>query len=259
MKYIKLTILTSIIFLSGCAFHGIMPAQYDGEQLERDNNAIDAYVDSGRVLNVNASRYPFVESTVLDELGAVVEKSVDGNTETFEAGSYDVPDDIDAGIYMIEISPEVSSSAVVVYDSDDVRVFETSLLRNNNMSHVILNDGYRLEFKTRFGTVDISQIKTEPISSDDEIYIPQGMYVVGAQLPAGEYQLISEELLLMRQDGTPEVYWNSYGESYEYRMERTMSNDYRPEELEQIDNSLIVRLEEGDMIIAQKFLVIAPK
>lgn len=259
MRYITFSILTAVIFLSGCAFHGIMPEQYDGEQLTRDRDAINAYIDNGQILNPDPSRYPFAESTVLSETLDIVRESADGGAVTVESGRYAVPDDLEAGVYSIEIAPEVSSSAVVVYDRDGVRVFETSLLGNNNISHVILDDGYSLEFKTRFGTVDITQIQVEPVSGDSELYIPQGMYTVGAALPAGEYRLLSGELLIMRRDGTPEVYWNTYGESYEYRMERTMSDDYRPEELESADKTISVSLEEGDVIIAQKFLVIDSK
>ena len=256
MKHIKISILLSVLFLSGCAFHGIMPAQYDGEELARDESSIDAYINNGQIMNVNESRYPYIESTTLVDAAGVVSGSADGETETLEAGSYSVPEDLEAGVYMLEIGREVSSSAVVVYDSEDVRILETSLIRDNNIAYVILDEGYRLEFKTRFGTADITPIQAEEISSEESVYIPPGMYSVGEQVPAGEYQLISEELLLMRQDGTPEVYWNSYGESYEYRMERTMSDDYRPEELEAIDNSIVVNVEAGDVIIAQKFLVL---
>lgn len=256
MKYIKLSAIACAVFLSGCAFHGIMPAQYDGEQLVRDEVAIEAYLERDQILNMNESRYPFIESTELINLVDVAANAEPGETEVFEAGDYEVPGDLEPGVYRLEIGRDVSSSAVVVYDSDGVRVMETSLLGNNNISEVILDEGYRLEFKTRSGTLNITPVEIFSISVEESLYIPQGMYVVGAQLPEGDYQLISEELLIMRQDGTPEVYWNSHGESFEYTMERTMTDDYRPEELEVVDNRIQVSLEAGDIIIAQKFLVL---
>lgn len=92
---------------------------------------------------------------------------------------------------------------------------------------------------------------------EDVLYMPQGMYVVGEHIDAGEYELITEELLLTRGDGTPEVYWNSYGETYEYVMERTMSDDYRPEELKENGQTIAVELHGGDIIIAEKYLVLS--
>lgn len=257
MKHIKLSILLSVVFLSGCAFHGIMPQQYDGETLERNNEAIDAYIDHGQILTPNVVRYPFIESTELVELVDVARDAQGDETESVEAGAYDVPEDIEAGVYRLEIGGDVSSSAVVVYDSNDVRVLETSLLGRNGVSEVMLDDGYRLEFKTRFGSLDVTPTEIEEFTPEDgAIFIPQGIYVVGEQLAPGDYQLISEEMLLMRSDNTPEVYWNSYGTSYEHVMERTMSDDYRPVELQDKDASVNVNVRDGDILIVQKYLVI---
>lgn len=257
MKQIKLGILSSVILLSGCAFHGIMPEQYDGESVSRNNDAIDAYVNHGQILNLNETRYPFIESTELVNLADVATSAQAGDTEVIEAGSYNVPADLEAGVYRLEIGNEVSSSAVVVYDSNNVRVLETSLLGRNGVSEVMLDDGYRLEFKTRFGTLNVTPIEIEQFApEEDTLFIPQGIYVVGGQLAPGDYQLSSEEILLMRASGDPEVYWNSYGESYEHLMERTMSDDYRPVELQDKDANVSVSLESGDILIVQKVLVI---
>lgn len=253
MKLLKLSALFSASLLSGCAFHGIMPTQYDGENLARDTEAIKAYVNHGQILDVNEIRYPFIESEDLVNLVDV--EGTSGDTESVEAGAYNVPEDFEAGIYLLEIGPDVSSSAVVVYDSEDVRVFETSLLRRNGISHVILDDGYRLEFKTRYGTLNVTPVESEMMEADEEsLFIPQGMYIVGEHIEAGNYNLLSEEILVMRNDGVPEVFWNSYGETYEYVMERTMSNDYRPEELDETVDEVVVNLAEGDVVVVQKYL-----
>lgn len=258
MKLLKLSILMSTVFMSGCAFHGIMPTQYDGEVIKPNSEAIDAYVNHGQMLNVSEIRYPFVESVELNELVDVVGKS--GDTETFEAGEYDVPRDMDRGIYRLENGPEVSSSAIVVYDSEDVRVFETSLIGRNGMAHIVVDEGYRFEFKTRYGTLNVTPIESEMVDdSEGELFIPQGMYIVGEHIEAGEYDLLSEELLVMRGDHSPEVYWNSYGATYEYVMERTMTDDYRPEELTGSVDDVVVHLEVGDVVIVQKYLGLTKK
>ena len=255
MKLLKFGMLASAVMLSGCAFHGIMPTQYDGEPLERDGEAIDAYVNDGQMINVSAVRYPFIESNDLTGLAEV--EGSDDDTEVIEAGEYTVPDDFEPGIYQLEIGGDVSSSAVVVYDSDDVRVLETSLLGRNGTSHVMLDDGYRLEFKTRFGTLHVTPIESEMVEAGEEgLVIPQGIYIVGEHIEAGDYSLKSEELLVMRNDGAPEVFWNSYGVTYEHVMERTMTDDYRPDELAESDLEVIVNLSEGDVVIVEKVLSI---
>lgn len=226
----------SVLMLMGCNFNGIMSESYDGEKIIPDEEAVDLY-EKENLLKTEGleSRYAFLNSdTVFEGLS-------DGGTEIrLSPGEYVTGEDIEPGRYSAATD---EASAIVVYDENGDRLLETALNYFNTEAVFELQKGYRVDYVTKRGTIDLI-----PTEERYEIMIPAGIHTVGDHLAAGTYSLLTKELPVRRLNAEDEVYMNPGG------LEAvSLSNKDVKFETETV---ITVELHEGDTIISEHPLVL---
>ncbi len=181
-----------------------MPEKYDGEAFEADGAAVTAYEENNILMTEDLpERFPFTKST---EMAGIQDDT--GEEMQLEAGTYDVGTDVPPGRYDVLLQDE--AGALVIEDDQGVRLLEIPVGVRTPVAQVDLARGYTLTFASRDGQLAITPVGNDMMEMDGEEYIeiPAGTHTVGTHVPAGEYELLSESLPIMGDDGLPRIYWN---------------------------------------------------
>lgn len=114
------------------------------------------------------------------------EKKSEAKVKTYKAGQYKVGADLPAGEYVVVSKGE----GYVEVASDSSGKFESILVNDMfaNRSIITVSDGEYL--KVQNGT--IYAMADAPKVEPKEGMLPQGMYLVGKDLPGGEYKVIAK-------------------------------------------------------------------
>lgn len=260
------------MLLAGCQFQGIWPQTYDGVPINKNSEANARLHETGELTSYNQEmRYPYMESKDIlltpDVDNSITEAEMeDMEVITFEAGEYVVGEDIEPGQYIAykEMETGTEAAALIVTDRDDVRMLEFSVGWN---SHLNLLEGYTLEVVSSRDSVSFRPV----ISDGDSMmrgesgHIMQGHHIIGDTLPSGTYSLLSLELMLMRADGTPQVFINSHSEfagiqgmfkqqMMEMEMQGFIVHDDTDEVEEEEIKPILVELHDGDVVINESEL-----
>lgn len=222
--------------IMGCSFNGIMSESYDGEKVTSDAEAIELY-EKENILKTEGleSRYTFLNSDT------VFENQNQGGIEvTLFPGQYLIGEDIEPGRYNAATE---EASAIVVYDENGERLLETALNHFNPEAILELQAGYRIDYVTRRGTIDLI-----PSEEKYEMMLPAGIHTVGDNLQAGTYNLLTKDLPVRRSNGEDEVYMNPAGMG----SVNLSSTDVH------IDKKMGIKVElrEGDTIVSEHPLVL---
>ena len=268
VKKHQLLILTlvSSVFLTGCQFYGIWPQSYDGIPINNNPEGNALFHETGELTNYNQEmRYPYMESTEIllapDVDNSITEAEVeDMEVITFEPGEYIVGEDIDPGIYIsfMDFVDGTEAAAIIVTDNDDVQILEINL---EGQAHLYLNEGYTVEVvSSRNEVMFRPMIEEIDRITNDGGFVMQGHHIIGDTLPSGTYSLESLELLLMRADGTPQVFVNTATNlvvPFSMGDLQTLS----PEDYERLfggnedeEEQLLVELNDGDVVINERGL-----
>ena len=187
-------------------------------------------------------------------------EGVDEEPAMFGAGEYIVGEDIEPGNYTVFMNYEdgTESAAIVVTDRADVRILELSL---DMVAHVVLLEGYTFEVVSSRNEVGLRPLDLELTTMTNDMgQVMQGMHIVGDTLPSGTYSLLSLELMLMRSDGTPQVFINANteisGMTMEYMMMDGIYVDHTQQEEveEEVAEPILVELNDGDVVINERGL-----
>ena len=181
-----------------------MPEKYDGEAFEADGAAVTAYEENNILMTEDLpERFPFTKST---EMAGIQDDT--GEEMQLEAGTYDVGTDVPPGRY--DVLQQDEAGALVIEDDQGVRLLEIPVGVRTPVAQVDLARGYTLTFASRDGQLAITPVGNDMMEMDGEEYIeiPAGTHTVGTHVPAGEYELLSESLPIMGDDGLPRIYWN---------------------------------------------------
>ena len=189
-------------------------------------------------------------------------ENVDDEVTMLAADEYIVGEDIEPGNYTVFMNYEdgTEAAAIVVRDSNDVRILEFSL---DMVAHVILLEGYTFEVISTRNEVGIRPLDLELTTMINDMgHVMQGMHIIGDTLPSGTYSLLSLELMLMRSDGTPQVFINSNTEISGMTMEMMMlqtqgyyhDGTLQEEVEEEPVEPILVELNDGDVVINERGL-----
>ncbi|WP_411842520.1 hypothetical protein [Salinicoccus sp. HZC-1] len=244
MKMLSMAFL--ILFMSACAFNGIMPEHYDGQKVEKDREAITQFAENNRLTTEGLSeRYPFIDSTEI-----IGSEPSTGSAGTLEPGTYPVGGEIEPGRYQVAVSEKVSASAVVVEDSAGNRIIELALGTRSPSTVLDLKAGYSFSFKTRTGEVHLEPQNHEPRQPADDgtLQIPPGIFEAGTHLEPGTYRLVTEVLPLLNENGEPEIYWNLNPAQPEMEVSSGETGEEMPPEGEA---EVMVDIHENDMIVTE--------
>lgn len=225
-----------VLLLMGCSFNGIMSESYDGEKITADEEAAELYEEENLLKTEGLeSRYAFLNSdTVFAGL-------VDGGRKTtLSPGQYITGVDIEPGRYSAATE---EASAIVVYDENGDRLLETALNYFNTKVVLELQEGYRVEYVTRQGTIDLI-----PSEEKYEDTLPAGIHTAGEHLEAGTYSLLTKELPIRRLNSEDEVYMNPSGMSSVSLSEPSVEMD--------TESGIKVELHEGDTIVSEHPVVL---
>lgn len=257
---ILLTLAGSVV-LAGCQFQGIWPQSYDGIPVNNNPEGNRIFHETGELTSYDQEmRYPYMESSDILLMPDADEDNIDDEIIMFEAGEYIVGEDIEPGNYTAFMNYEdgTESAAIVVTDRDDVRILEFSL---NTEAHLILLEGYTLEVVSSRNEVEFRPLDLELTEMTNDMgHVMQGQHIIGDTLPSGTYSLLSLELMLMRSDGTPQVFINANTEISSMRMEMMMMDvmfvDHTLEEEveEDVIEPILVELNDGDVVINERGL-----
>lgn len=225
-----------VLLLMGCSFNGIMSESYDGKKITADGEAVELYDEENLLKTAGLeSRYAFLNSDT------VFEGLVDGGTEiTLSPGQYVTGEDIKPGRYSAVTE---DASAIVVYDENGDRLLETALNYFNTNVVLELQEGYRVEYVTRRGTIDLI-----PLEEKFETMIPAGIHTVGKRLEAGTYSLLTKELPVRRLNAEDDIYMNPGGMG----SVSLSSTDVETG----TESGIKVELHEGDTIISEHPVVL---
>lgn len=225
-----------VLLLMGCSFNGIMSESYDGKKITADEEAVELYEEENLLKTEGLeSRYAFLNSDT------VFEGLRDGGTEiTLSPGHYVIGEDVEPGRYSAATE---EASAIVVYDENGDRLLETALNYFNTNAVLELQEGYRVEYVTRRGPIDLI-----PSEEKYDSMIPAGIHTVGEHLEAGTYILLTKELPVRRLNSEDEVYMNPGGMG-------SVSLSSTDVEID-TELSIKVELHEGDTIVSEHPVVL---
>lgn len=249
------------MFLAGCQFQGIWPQTYDGIPVNNNAEANRIFHETGELTSYDQElRYPYMDSTDI-----VLMPDVESEEDYFfEAGEYVVGEEIEPGTYVayLEFMDGTEAGAIVVRDRDDVRILEISI---EGAAHLILLEGYTVEIVSSWNEVGLrpSDPELDTFTSEESGHVMQGHHIIGETLPSGTYSLLSLELMLMREDGTPQIFVNMNTEISRFSMDLMMMEmqgyhvqDATLEEVEEEDpvEPILVELNDGDVVINERGL-----
>lgn len=225
-----------VLLLMGCSFNGIMSESYDGKKITSDEEAAELYEEENLLKTEGLeSRYAFLNSAT------VFEGLADGGTEiTLSPGQYVTGVDIEPGRYSAATE---EASAIVVYDENGDRLLETALNNFNTKAVLELQEGYRVEYVTRRGSIDLI-----PSEEKYDTIIPAGIHTVGEHVEAGTYSLLTKELPVRRLNTEDEVYMNPGGIG-------SVSLSSADVEID-TEWGIKVELQEGDTIVSEHPVVL---
>lgn len=260
-KYLLLLTLVCSVLLAGCQFQGIWPQTYDGIPVNNNAEANRIFHETGELTSYDQElRYPYMDSTDI----LLMPEAESEEDYVFEAGEYVVGEEIDPGTYIafMETVDGTESAAIVVTDREGVRILELSL---EGAAHLILLEGYTLEIVSSRNEVVLRPVDTEidRFTSEESGHVMQGHHIVGETLPGGTYSLLSLEMMLMRSDGTPQVFINANteisGMTMDMMMMQTQGMYYHDgtiqEEVEEEPvEPILVELNDGDVVINERGL-----
>ncbi len=225
-----------VLLLMGCSFNGIISESYDGEKITADEEAVESYEEENLLKTDGLeSRYAFLNSDT------VFKGFVDDGTEiTLSPGQYVTGEDIEPGRYSAETE---EASAIVVYDENGDRLLETALNYFNTKVVLELQEGYRVEYVTKRGTIDLI-----PSEEKYETMIPAGIHTVGEHLEEGTYGLLTKELPVRRLNSEDDIYMNPGGMG----LVSLSSTDIEID----TESDIKVELYEGDTIVSEHPVVL---
>lgn len=117
--------------------------------------------------------------TITDDSGSNVSVS-----KTYKAGTYKVGSEIPAGEYLLTTND--TNFCYIEVSKDSSGTFESIITNANYYSrhYITVEDGQYFKFK---GTATLAS-EAAPYQAKDGLY-PSGMYLVGKDIPAGEYKI----------------------------------------------------------------------
>lgn len=206
-----------LLILTGCSsFAGIRTPLYDGEPVEPNDEAIEAYVETQKINEENEAyyfRYPLSETLTEPSLDFS-----DTETVTLEKGSYTVGEDLPSGRVLFEGHPSdfnpdvfiIRAGNVTVYDTEGVVTFENHFQENSGVMRAVadLREGQTIEVEGETPEVfvhynkdaaenasapgtETSEVPESDETSDQEpvstVHLIAGHHEVGKHLDAGMY------------------------------------------------------------------------
>lgn len=202
-----ITIIT--FFLTGCTgWTGLIPEQYDGKQIERDEEAIEAFEDRQEIVGKAKELYldePFSSNIHQPAL------SFEGTTETLlEEKMYVIGEDLPESRYLFAIvEPGRNSGHIRLEDAEGNRIADEYLdiqsgimtveldLHEGNLLHVSGGEKLGIYASASGELADELPIsgwieEMNRVASEDSNTLQTGIWEVGAQLSAGEYKLVDQ-------------------------------------------------------------------
>lgn len=191
------------ILLSGCVgFRGLRTPKYDGEPVERNEDAIALYERTQQINEENESlyfRYPLSETLKKPSLVFSDEASV-----TLEKGTYTVGDDLPAGRVILEGQPSdfrsevfiIRAGNLTVYDEEGIVAFENHFQEIVGVMQAVvdLREGQTVEVEGDDPGIDVHYSEDNAsmmmeTTESDQIALMAGHYEVGEHLEPGTYTL----------------------------------------------------------------------
>lgn len=198
-----------VFFLTGCTgWTGLIPEQYDGKQIERDEEAIESFEDRQEIVGKSKELYldePYSSNIHQPAL------SFEGTIETLlEEKMYVIGEDLPESRYLFAIvEPGRNSGHIRLEDAEGNRIADEYLdvqsgiitveldLHEGNILHVSGGEKLGVYASASGELADELPIsgwieEMNRVASEDSITLQPGIWEVGAQLSAGEYQLVDQ-------------------------------------------------------------------
>lgn len=203
MKHMfKLTLLTSLFILTGCAsFTGIRTPQYDGEPIRIDEEASELYAESYHIHEDYSDKYFRYELS--DTLSEPSLPFSDNESFVLEEGTYVVGEDVEAGrVFMMgepsNFSPDVRifhTGNMIITDEEGMIAFESHFQDHTGIMQAVvdLREGQTIELTGNNPIVTVTyeepSFEGEMSEGDSTITLFTGHYEVGEHLEAGTYTI----------------------------------------------------------------------
>lgn len=195
----------TLVILTGCAdFAGLRTPKYDGKTVERDEEAIEQYVQTQQINEENEDHY--FRYPLSDTLSEPSLDFTDEETVTLGAGTYLVGEDLPSGRVIFEGHPSNFSAEVflifagniTVYDEEDVVTFENHFQENSGVMQAVadLREGQTVEVEGEDPRIDVHYSEERATSllqpeNENQLSLIAGHYEVGRHLDAGSYTIES--------------------------------------------------------------------